>query len=284
MDNHCEIDRVIISKVAGCYLVFDRQQIAFLRRQCAACGVLVGTVPQSPTQNVFLGVPLELSEEEVQLLTEQNLAYVRNEAQFQKRICEGVEAGIRTSYIVKLKFAREEVRQVVEGRFSLKHRRSVGNSFGPNARGAETTESTELRLHPHWGSTNAPIEEPETITRTPFSVTWTNIALQDSSVSPVRAQALHCTSLLRRLRTNLYYTTPGMRFGAHLSVYPGDPFRFHAHYVANHCSLDESVSLLDIVSGGRLSTTVKKGFLIGGSSRIYSDDTARLFCIEWAGM
>jgi tRNA-splicing endonuclease subunit Sen34 len=80
--------------------------------------------------------------------------------------------------------------------------------------------------------------------------------------------------------------TPGLRFGAQLSVYPGDPLRFHAHYLANQYDWEDEIPLLDVVSGGRLSTTVKKGFLIGGAdTRPGSQlDTGRIFCIEWAGM
>jgi len=46
--------------------------------------------------------------------------------------------------------------------------------------------------------------------------------------------------------------TPGLRFGCHYTVYPGDPLRFHSHFLATGADWDEEFDLLDIVGGGRL--------------------------------
>ncbi len=90
-----------------------------------------------------------------------------------------------------------------------------------------------------------------------------------------------------------FYTTPGLRFGGLLSVYPGDPFRYHAHYVAASFAWDEPIVILDLVSTGRLATGVKKGLLIGGprpadegADSTGKDDSTRVrtFTLEWAAM
>ena len=57
---------------------------------------------------------------------------------------------------------------------------------------------------------------------------------------------------------------PGLRFGCHYSVYPGDPLRYHSHFLTTGLGWDEEFDLLDIVGGGRLGTGVKKAYLIGG--------------------
>jgi tRNA-splicing endonuclease subunit Sen34 len=67
-------------------------------------------------------------------------------------------------------------------------------------------------------------------------------------------------------------------------VYPGDPLRFHAHFLANAYEFDEEIPLLDLIGGGRLGTAVKKGFLIGGEAEAESGRKMRTFCIEWGGM
>ena len=78
-------------------------------------------------------------------------------------------------------------------------------------------------------------------------------------------------------------------------AYPGDPLRFHSHFLCNGLEWDEEFDLLGLVGGGRLGTGVKKGFLIGGradglndadskKSDIDSGSAVRSFCIEWAGM
>ncbi|KAF2772715.1 SEN34 subunit of tRNA-splicing endonuclease [Teratosphaeria nubilosa] len=107
--------------------------------------------------------------------------------------------------------------------------------------------------------------------------------------------------LFKHLHEKDYFMTPGLRFGCQYTAYPGDPLRFHSHFLANGMEWDEEFSLLDVVGGGRLGTGVKKGFLIGGEEERkpnttngeanggdHDDDTSdgnvRAFCIEWAGM
>src|SRR5699024_6249032 len=52
------------------------------------------------------------------------------------------------------------------------------------------------------------------------------------AVAQANAIALpRCGNLHRHLYNRRYFMTPGLRFGAHLSVYPGDPFRYHAHFL-----------------------------------------------------
>jgi tRNA-splicing endonuclease subunit Sen34 len=80
---------------------------------------------------------------------------------------------------------------------------------------------------------------------------------------------------------------PGLRFGCNFNVYPGDPLRFHAHFLASAYEFDEEIPLLDLIGGGRLGTAVKKGFLIGGEdldAEAESGRKMRTFCIEWGGM
>jgi hypothetical protein len=43
----------------------------------------------------------------------------------------------------------------------------------------------------------------------------------------------------------------GLRFGGDYSVYPSDPFRYHAHYLANGYGWDEEVAMLDLATSGR---------------------------------
>lgn len=77
---------------------------------------------------------------------------------------------------------------------------------------------------------------------------------------------------------------PGLRFGCSYSCYPGDPLRFHSHFLAVAYRWDEEIKLLDIVGGGRLGTGVKKGYVIGGVDPDDGQDGVRTFCFEWAAM
>ena len=86
-------------------------------------------------------------------------------------------------------------------------------------------------------------------------------------------------------------------------MYPGDPLRFHSHFLANGLGWDEEIGLLDLVGGGRLGTGVKKGWLVGGRVEVEGgggdgveggdhggdadgarEGKVRTFCIEWGGM
>ena len=124
-------------------------------------------------------------------------------------------------------------------------------------------------------------------------------------------------ALFRHLHGLDYFMSPGLRFGCQLLVYPGDPLRFHSHFLAVGADWDEEINLLDLVGGGRLGTGVKKGWLIGGVevdeqgkgngnvSGVANEDgeldagidnggrgresniddaRVRTFCIEWGGM
>ena len=55
-----------------------------------------------------------------------------------------------------------------------------------------------------------------------------------------------------------YFITNGSKFGGDYLVYPGDPLRFHSHFIVKILPLGERLSGLDLVSIGRLGSTVKK--------------------------
>jgi tRNA-splicing endonuclease subunit Sen34 len=98
--------------------------------------------------------------------------------------------------------------------------------------------------------------------------------------------------LYAHMHSKGYYLSPGLRFGCQYLIYPGDPLRFHSHFLGVGYQWDEEIRMLDIVGGGRLGTGVKKGFLIGGVETIAEEDNdgtgkegkVRTFCIEWGGM
>lgn len=88
-------------------------------------------------------------------------------------------------------------------------------------------------------------------------------------------------SLFTHLHQHGYYLSPGLRFGAHYLVYPGDPVRFHSHFSAIQYEWDDEIDLVDLVGGGRLGTGVKKGWMLGGRDTLSGNTYC--FCIEWSG-
>lgn len=103
--------------------------------------------------------------------------------------------------------------------------------------------------------------------------------------------------LFRYLHSQGYFHMPGLRFGCHYNVYPGDPLRYHSHFAATGLAWDQEFELLDVVGGGRLGTGTKKAYMIGGEDTearghgegLFSDKTenkepVRAFSIEWAAL
>lgn len=91
--------------------------------------------------------------------------------------------------------------------------------------------------------------------------------------------------LFRFLHSRGYFFMPGLRFGCNYSVYPGDPLRYHSHFLATGLGWDEKFDLLDIVGGGRLGTGTKKAYMVGGENpEAPKEDNVRAFSVEWASM
>ncbi|EME78290.1 uncharacterized protein MYCFIDRAFT_216601 [Pseudocercospora fijiensis CIRAD86] len=137
---------------------------------------------------------------------------------------------------------------------------------------------------PSTASTNSAEVEPY-----PITPTTSHPPLQTKKPNTSELPAVPSSyPLYRHLHQNGYFMAPGIRFGCQYMAYPGDPLRFHSHFLCNGMDWDQEFDLLDLVGGGRLGTGVKKGFLVGGeekedkSSKKTGD--VRAFCIEWGGM
>lgn len=65
--------------------------------------------------------------------------------------------------------------------------------------------------------------------------------------------------IFKELRNKGYYILPGLKFGGEFIVYPGDPIRYHSHYIVNAIS---EINMLHLVVSGRLASGVKKLYVI----------------------
>lgn len=299
--------QVRISHVAGRYLVFDIDDVVHIRRHHGICAVLTGTMPQNPTQNLFLGLPVELHAEEARLLVDKGAGYIADElAEHLSQLAVTSDAPARKAYLQHLKQQRRNAQQVFseeKAKVQAMHqdKRKAKKSATPPASSSEALAATTEQDIPA-SLFDTPTPPPTTVHKKKESplpgVTPTTsqplTTPPSSSSSPTTATPKNYP-LCQYLNSRGYYTTPGLRFGGDYSVYPGDPFRYHAHYLANSYDWHEQVAMLDLVTSGRLGTAVKKGFLFGaekpaeGSASDREDGEekekeVRVFCIEWAGM
>ena len=291
------------------YLLFDVETITWLRKTHSILGVLVGTLPQIPQQNVFLGLPLQLMAEEARLLVERGLAYVtldheRHVQGFSKPNPGRLEAlqsalkqeGLEAALVSQKK--KTDIKSRALNRSKLdrlpKPAQEIGASEKIEGKDDETTslfgsvDRPESERDSHQGTTDEPIE-PWIITPTTADGLL-NSPLEKPPV-PLPSVKHSSFALFKLLHREGYFLSPGLRFGCQYMAYPGDPLRFHSHFLAVGADWDEELDLLDVVGGGRLGTGVKKGFLLGGPApnvmhdgNKASHDDVRAFCIEWGGM
>ena len=308
-----------ISFISGRYLVFSIDAVTYLRREHHICGVLIGTLPQIPQQNVFLGLPLELMPEEARLLVDKGVACIVDEVKAHDGMQSLLEED-RRQYLRELESQGLHAMRILSDRKDQQRERalkkisekkdktpavkaaaaaaddappssappsaskdessSVVDLFadGPSSRKAST--STASGPQQVMGITPATSYPP-----LPHPASSTKLLLSSPEV-PLSYP------LFAHLHSRGYFLSPGLRFGCQYVAYPGDPLRFHSHFLVVSAEWDDNINLMDIINGGRLGTGVKKGFLLGGpqktrqeaESEIERTESVRAFSIEWAGM
>jgi len=420
-----------ISRLGHRYYLYDIAHITHLRITHHILGTLVGSLPQSPQQNLFLGLPLELTPEEARLLVAKGVCCIVKDVAAHRTGIAELSADERKSYRNLLQAqGREAAAQAVRraeyktesalGRLDEKRREKAlkalkkskesgeptqedasadaklldneepGSLFSAPAAaaGSSISSPTPLQLQAHGitpttshpplplfpgskiffmpskpsalASTPAPAPAPTPSPPLHSMPTFNAAALPSFLPSPAptpsppldytpsfNAAALpsflpsppptppsapiesnpststpepivsltppppptsilppapHSYPLFAHLHSLSYYMSPGLRFGCQYCVYPGDPLRFHSHFLAVGADWDEEMDLLTLVGGGRLGTGVKKGFLLGGverkaggvavtamdgegeKEREQDGEGVRCFCIEWGGM
>ncbi|KAF2753035.1 tRNA-splicing endonuclease subunit sen34 [Pseudovirgaria hyperparasitica] len=315
-----------ISVVQGRYLLFDTPTIAYLRREHNVCGVLIGTIPHVSQQNVFLGVPLELMPEEARVLVEKGVAYLVDDALAHREGIWGMSAeeqrvfksilatqGRELSLAGKRqadKKREEHFKREREKKGKAKDKPASGDllhlgvdeepssiaSATESSQGAPTETDDDVSLFS--GAPSTPVNAKPELDLLKKVDQWHITPMTSHPPLPMHAESSlplpavgSSYPLFSHLYKKGYFMTPGLRFGCKYCVYPGDPLRYHSHFLAVGKDWDEEFNLLDLVGGGRLGTAVKKGYLVGGrepqsETSTQPDDAVdvRTFCIEWAGM
>lgn len=301
---------VPISYIAGNYFVFSVDAVTFLRREHHICGVLAGTLPQAPQQNVFTGLPLELMPEEARLLVEKGVACIVDEVNFQKQGMQSLVEEDRKKYLKELETQGLETMQLQVRRKEKLKEEAMKKTAEKKAAKAKKTEQKQPATEASAEDSavvslfdNSQSSSPSQVSSSRSSTIPATEAMRITpAVSypplPQQPPAEHLLSLpqvpssyplFAHLHSNGYFLTPGLRFGCQYTAYPGDPLRFHSHFLVVSTGWDEELDLMTIITGGRLGTGVKKGFLIGGADKNAEDSgdagaNVRAFSIEWAGM
>lgn len=272
----------IIHCVKGRYLIYEPHVLQYLREVHHMCGVLIGTLPQIAQQNVFLGLPLELMVVEAAYLVRHRHAYIVDD----HRIHRGTVAAITNQQLedYRAERLREQAGRDAAGRrLQLQKKREALMRKGlahlldqmPMDDSSSVHSSTVTRKSQEQSSTHVDTASAPLI----YNVSGAS-ELSNDMISPTPNESSY--DLFVHLHDKEYFLTPGLRFGAQFVAYPGDPLRFHSHFVASGHDWESEIPVMDIVVGGRLGTGVKKAWLIGG--KCPDDEQVKCFTVEWAGM
>ncbi|KAF2738977.1 SEN34 subunit of tRNA-splicing endonuclease [Polyplosphaeria fusca] len=284
-----------ISRVTDRYLIFDVNAIMHARSSHNITGVLTGTIPNLSQQNAFLGIPLQLMPEEARVLVEKGAAYIVDDVNIHDEGFMHMDREARLKFLQEMDEAawqksREAQRKAEERtKKALEQKGLEKKSETPESAGL-TSDTGAANLFDSPCTPAPPLSRPEKKVDPHFITPTTSYP--PLAQPPQTAQPLPVVPrqypLFRYLHSKGYFMMPGLRFGCHYSAYPGDPLRFHSHFLATGMDWDEEFDWQQIIAGGRLGTRVKKAYLIGGEDPakkgVEGKESVRVFSIEWAGM
>ncbi|XP_067275393.1 tRNA-splicing endonuclease subunit Sen34 [Pseudorasbora parva] len=246
-------------------------------RSLGVTGALVGSLARQPRQNVRLGRPMELLQEEALLLVETNTAAASlhtedcEDEEVHSRAARLYEAGLESSYKEQCALALKDKKTVLSRIINEKENGTddSGNAIRDRLNALDQAfrfpcSAMAVQLcTARAGFSHCPEE------RSFFSTVW-----------PVprdeRLNTRFC--VYRDLRNKGFYLTSAGKFGGDFLVYPGDPLRFHAHFIALCISVDEELPLCDILAIARLGSNVKKTVLL--CSPLSPSETGKDECVE----
>jgi len=304
-----------ISCTSGHYLIFDIKAVSYLRRKHKMCGYNIGTLPQNPSQNLFLGLPIIIMPEEAQMLLENGIGYIIDDPRAHDEIVNSRDSSRSHEYLEKAHRQAKEVERMRTEQKDEATRRALSKQSSKRQNKSSSIDETSPLLYFDDQALTTPGKKAPSCLEaddTPFKLASDNLARSRTyHVTPTTSRLLTSSTLTKsnfkvKQITNLpstyrlfahlhhrgYYMTPGLRFGCQYAAYPDDPLRFHSHFLCVGCDWDEEIDLMEIVAGGRLGTGVKKGLLLGGAEPdrdVKGDEEeeerkVRTFSVEWAVM
>ncbi|KAK2847886.1 hypothetical protein Q7C36_009568 [Tachysurus vachellii] len=282
---------VNISLCGSTPLLWRASDIRLCREEVGVIGNLVGSLARQPRQNVRLGRPLEILQEEAQLLVETGKATtVRHKELYENKESRSkafglYKARLEQSYKEQRALALEDKKAVLQRVMEEKQNDYKGNE----------------------GAEQAVRERLESLEKS-FSFPRSAMAVQ---LCTARAGFSHCPEehaflaaewpmprdkhsetrfqVYKDLRRKGFYLTAAGKFGGDYLVYPGDPLRFHAHFIALCLPMDEKLPVYDLLAIARLGSNVKKTVLL--CSPQYSRDRVEetevevvYSSLQWSGI
>nr|XP_046244248.1 tRNA-splicing endonuclease subunit Sen34 [Scatophagus argus]XP_046244249.1 tRNA-splicing endonuclease subunit Sen34 [Scatophagus argus]XP_046244250.1 tRNA-splicing endonuclease subunit Sen34 [Scatophagus argus] len=243
-------------------------------------GALLGSLPRTPRQNGRLGRPLLLLPEEERLLSERRAAAAFPAGNQDGGGVEQHKEDQRRSYEEQSVLALEDRKSALLRAMTSSHTGSESGAEAPD-------EALQGRLE----ALDRSFTFPESALAVQLSTARAGLTYCPEARAflqadwPIRGQdGPRCNAryqVFRDLRERGFYLTSAGKFGGDFLVYPGDPLRYHAHFIAVCLALDESVCLLDVLAVTRLGSNVKKTVLLCSPG---PDGGVLYTSLQWSGM
>lgn len=292
--------RMLVVEVAnGRSLVWGAEAVQALRERLGVGGRTVGALPRGPRQNSRLGLPLLLMPEEARLLAEIGAVTLVSAprpdprqhslalASFKRQQEQGFHEQSALAAEARETRRQELLEKIAEGQAAKKQKleQESGTSGGQDAPGHPAAEENEEASasqtageQEEAGSSSPQPGPSNEVTPLPRSALLVQLAT--ARPRPIKARPLdwrvqskdwpHAGRPAHELRYSIYrdlwergfFLSAAGKFGGDFLVYPGDPLRFHAHYIAQCWAPGDPIPLQDLVSAGRLGTSVRKTLLL----------------------
>ncbi|XP_061538647.1 tRNA-splicing endonuclease subunit Sen34 isoform X5 [Phycodurus eques] len=272
---------VCVSPCDSAPLVWRMEDVAAVR-SLGLVGALLGSLPRTPRQNVRMGRPLLLLPVEERLLD-------RHRATAEAAITQADAGQQVTLFQETLRRSYEEQRVLALRDRKLAMVRALGSS-DPGSEG-DGEDGRRRRLEALERNFSFP-RSAMTVQLSTARAGLAHLLAGGEGAGPTYGTDGHA---LRRpadprrdaryrvfadLRGRGFYLTSAGKFGGDFLVYPGEPLRFHAHFIAVCVRADERVSLLDLLAVARLGSNVKKTVLLCSPR----DDGVTYSSLQWSGM
>uniref|UniRef100_A0A3Q2HEU0 tRNA-splicing endonuclease subunit Sen34 n=1 Tax=Equus caballus TaxID=9796 RepID=A0A3Q2HEU0_HORSE len=276
---------LVVEVANGRSLVWGAEAVQALRERLGVGGRTVGALPRGPRQNSRLGLPLLLMPEEARLLAEIG-AVTLTLASFKRQQEQGFQEQSALAAEAR-ETRRQELREkIAESQAAKKQRLEQDSGAGesqeasgnPAAGENEASASQASGEQEEAGSSSPQPGPSDGVAPLPRSALLVQLAT--ARPRPIKARPLdwrvqskdwpHAGRPAHELRYSIYrdlwergfFLSAAGKFGGDFLVYPGDPLRFHAHYIAQCWAPGDPIPLQDLVSAGRLGTSVRKTLLL----------------------
>ncbi|MBN3271338.1 SEN34 endonuclease, partial [Polyodon spathula] len=273
-----EMEPVRVCVSGSALLLWRSADLQLVRERMGIVGTLVGSLARQPRQNCRLGRPLQLLLEEARLLKDTGRAVLVKGAESE---CDDdrVNVEVEENYAKHLQHSYEE-----QGRLALEEKKRVLERVMTERLGDQPIRERLLSLKSSFSFPRSAMMVQLCTARARLSYApderdWlaTDWPLPRDNKQEVRYR------VYQDLRQQGYYITSAGKFGGDYLIYPGDPLRFHAHFIAVCVPIKSQSPISDFLCLARLGANVKKTILLCSPSETEGEGVIYT-SVQWSGM